>query len=145
MNPSNPRLFIASAAAALLPAKARTQTGPAMRLRCRCADQEFSYLLRGNATSRDLISRLPLELSIEDFPTNAKRAHLPRRLDETGGQPIRDEAPSDLCYFRGWGNLAFFHSGFPCRDDLNLPGRIEGGVAPLRVRSLHPLRPDHMS
>ena len=111
MNPSNPRLFIASAAAALLPAKARTQTGPAMRLRCRCADQEFSYLLRGNATSRDLISRLPLELSIEDFPTNAKRAHLP----------------------------------FPCRDDLNLPGRIEGGVAPLRVRSLHPLRPDHMS
>ena len=123
MNPSNPRLFIASAAAALLPAKARTQTGPAMRLRCRCADQEFSYLLRDNA----------------------KRAHLPRRLDETGGQPIRDEAPSDLCYFRGWGNLAFFHSGFPCRDDLNLPGRIEGGVAPLRVRSLHPLRPDHMS
>lgn len=81
MNPLNPRLFIASAAAALLPAKARTQTGPAMRLRCRCADQEFSYLLRDNATSRD----------------------------------------------------------------LNLPGRIEGGVAPLRVRSLHPLRPDHMS
>lgn len=72
MNPSNPRLFIASAAAALLPAKARTQTGPAMR-RAAVVPIRNSAICCGamSLTSRDLISRLPLELSIEDFPTNA--------------------------------------------------------------------------
>jgi hypothetical protein len=142
----NRRLFIAGATAILLPGMARAQqTGAAMRLRCRFADQDFSYVLRGNATARDLISLLPLDLTIEDFSTNEKLAHLPRRLDETGRQPISNEAPGDLCYFRGWGNLAFFHTGYTYRDDLILLGKIEGGVAPLLVKGTHPLRLDLMS
>ncbi len=116
-----------------------------MRLRCRFADQDFTYLLQDNATARDLISLLPLDLTIEDFSTNEKLAHLPRRLDETRRQPITDEAPGDLCYFRGWGNLAFFHTGYTYRDDLILLGKIEGGVAPLLVKGTHPLRLDLMS
>lgn len=110
-----------------------------MRLRCRFADQDFSYLLEDSATTRDLISLLPLELVIEDFSRNEKLAHLPRRLNETGRQPITAEAPGDLCYFRGWGNLAFFHAGYTYRDDLILLGKIEGGVDPLLVRGEHPL------
>lgn len=47
---------------------------------------------------------------------------LNRRLDQTRAQPISDETPGDLCYFRGW-----------------------GAVAPLRVRTIYPLRLDHMS
>ena len=116
-----------------------------MRLRCRFADQDFTYLLQDNATARDLISLLPLDLTIEDFSTNEKLAHLPRRLDETGRQPSTDESPGDLCYFRGWGNLAFFYTGYTYRDDLILLGKIEGGVAPLLVKGTHPLRLDLMS
>jgi hypothetical protein len=146
MNRMNRRLFIAGATAILLPGMARAQqTGAAMRLRCRFADQDFSYVLRDNATARDLISLLPLDLTIEDFSTNEKLAHLPRRLDETGRQLISNEAPGDLCYFRGWGNLAFFHTGYTYRDDLILLGKIEGGVAPLLVKGTHPLRLDLMS
>ena len=45
-----------------------------MRLRCRFADQDFTYRLLDNATSRDLVSLLPLDLTIEDFSTNEKLA-----------------------------------------------------------------------
>lgn len=138
------RQFISgTVAATLLPTYGSgAETPQIMRLRCRFADQDFSYVLHDNATSRDLISLLPLILTIEDFSTNEKLAHLPRRLDETGRQPITNEAPGDLCYFRGWGNLAFFHSGYTYRDDLILLGKIEGGVAPLLVKGTHPLRLD---
>ncbi|MBB3713090.1 hypothetical protein FHS00_002691 [Limimaricola variabilis] len=112
----------------------------AMRLRCRFADQDFTYVLDNHATTRDLVSMLPLELVIEDFSTNEKIAHLPRRLDEGGHVAFDDEAPGDLCYFLGWGNLAFFHDDYRYRGDLIRLGRIEGGLAPLLVRGTHPLR-----
>jgi hypothetical protein len=53
-------------------------TGDAMRRRCRFADQDFTYLPMDNPTTRDLVSLLPVALTIEDFSTNEKRAHLPR-------------------------------------------------------------------
>jgi hypothetical protein len=112
----------------------------AMRLRGRFADQDFTYRLFDNPTTRDLVSLLPLDLTIEDFSTNEKIAHLPRRLDEGGLMPFDDEAPGDLCYFRGWGNLALFHGDYQFRGDLIRVGHIEGGVAPLLVRGEHKLR-----
>lgn len=113
-----------------------------MHLRCRFADQDFTYRLDNNATTRDLITLLPLTLTIEDFSSNEKLAHLPRRLDETGRRPIANEAPGDLCYFRGWGNLAFFHGNYRYRDDLILLGKIDGALDPLFVRGSHPLQLD---
>ena len=116
-----------------------------MRLRCRFADQDFTYRLLDNATSRDLASLLPLDLTISDLSTNEKIAHLPRRLDEGGHVPIDDETPGDLCYFLGWGNLAFFHDSYVYRDDLIRLGHIEGGVEPLLVRGKFPLRLELLS
>ncbi|MTH79616.1 MFS transporter [Paracoccus aestuariivivens] len=116
-----------------------------MRLRCRFADRDFSYRLVDHATTRDLTSLLPLRLEIEDFSTNEKLAHLARRLDETGRQPITAEAPGDLCYFRGWGNLAFFHGPYRYRDDLILLGKIEGPLDPLFTRGSHALQLDLLS
>lgn len=126
-----------------LPALARAQTkDKPMRLRCRFADQDFSYAMIDNVTTRDLIALLPLALTIEDFSANEKLAHLPRRLDEGGLADFHDEAPGDLCYFRGWGNLAFFHADYTYRGDLIRLGRIEGPIAPLLVRGSHTLRLD---
>ena len=111
-----------------------------MRIRCTFAGQDFTCELIDNPTTRDLISILPLALTIEDFSTNEKLAHLPRRLNEGGFADYDDEAPGDLCYFRGWGNLAFFHGDYDYRGDLIRLGRIEGGTAPLLTRGTHPLR-----
>ena len=59
-----------------------------MRIRCSFSDQQFTCRLLDNPTTRDLISMLPLGLTIEDFSTSEKLAHLPRRLDEGGVAPL---------------------------------------------------------
>ena len=138
----NRRAILTAALAGLIAPRslsAQTRNKP-MRIRLRFADQDFTYRLIDNPTTRDLISLLPLDLTIEDFSTNEKLAHLPRRLDEGGLADYADEAPGDLCYFRGWGNLAFFHGDYDYRGDLIRLGRIEGGVAPLLTRGSHTLR-----
>lgn len=134
------RVFLAGAVLLVTrPIHAQTKVTP-MRLHCSFADQSFSYLLDDNPTARDLLSMLPLDLTIEDFSTNEKIADLPRRLDEGGLIDYDDEAPGDLCYFRDWGNLAFFHDDYSYRGDLIRLGKIEGGVKPLLVKGTFPLR-----
>lgn len=134
----NRRAFLASGAAALLvPAVARAQS---MRMRVSFDDQEVVYQLADNPTVRDLISMLPTELEIQDFSTNEKIVHLPRRLDEGGFEAFSDETPGDLCYFLGWGNLALFHDDYTFRNDLIRLGHIEGDVAPLLHKGTYPVR-----
>ena len=76
---------LASLIAPRLPAKASEAS---MRIRCSFSDQQFTCRLLDNPTTRDLISMLPLGLTIEDFSTSEKLAHLPRRLDEGGVAPL---------------------------------------------------------
>lgn len=83
-------------------APAQTPESP-KRLRCRFSDQDFTYALVNTPTTRDLISLLPLALTIEDFSTNEKIAHLPRRLDKGGLVDFDDERP-----------LLLYHLGQPC-------------------------------
>ncbi|WP_335948977.1 cyclophilin-like fold protein [Salipiger bermudensis] len=132
------RAVLAGAAATLMiPAVARAQP---MRMRVSFDDQQVTYQLFDNPTTRDLISMLPAELEIKDFSNNEKIVHLPRRLDEGGFEPFNDETPGDLCYFLGWGNLALFHGDYTFRDDLIRLGHLEGDVAPLLHKGTYPVR-----
>ncbi|MCR8546379.1 cyclophilin-like fold protein [Salipiger sp. P9] len=138
--PLGRRDFLAGAAAStLLPATARAQSTP-LRMRCSFDSQSVIYTLFDNPTVRDLVSMLPVVLTIEDFSTNEKIIHLPRRLDEGGFAPFDDETPGDLCYFLGWGNLALFHGAYRFRNDLIRLGHLEGGVAPLLHKGEYPVR-----
>lgn len=135
------RGFLAAGAILMAPRRILAQTGAKpMRIRCTFSDQDFTYLLDDNPTTRDFLSMLPLELTISDFSTNEKIAHLPRRLDEGGLVDYDGETPGDLCYFLGWGNLAFFHDSYHYRRDLIRLGHIEGGTAPLKKRGEFPLK-----
>ena len=135
------RGLLATGAILIAPRQILAQTGASpMRIRCTFADQQVSYSLHDNPTTRDFISMLPLDVKISDFSTNEKIAYLPRRLDEGGLADYTDEAAGDLCYFLGWGNLAFFHDSYTYRGDLIRLGHIEGGISPLRTRGEYPLR-----
>lgn len=118
-----------------------TDTGSlAMRVRFIFADQSFTATLEDNLSARDLVSMLPLDLTITDYSTNEKIAYLPRKLTEEGSGRFGDEAPGDLCYFAPWGNLAFFHAGYRWSRGLIRLGRLDGGIAPLLVRGEFPLQ-----
>ena len=132
----NRRAVLVGAAALMVPAVACAQS---QRMRVSFDDQQVTYQLFDNPTVRDLVSMLPAELEIQDFSTNEKIVHLPRRLDEGGFEAFSDETPGDLCYFLGWGNLALFHDDYTFRDDLIRLGHIEGDVAPLLHKGTYPV------
>ena len=94
--------------------------------------------LYDNPSARDLASMLPLKLRIEDFGSNEKIVHLPRKLTENGSGPFGNERPGDLCYFKPWGNRALFYDDYRW-DGLIRLGRFHGGFEPLIVRGAYPV------
>lgn len=125
---------------------ARAQEGTAaMRLSFTFADQDFTATLEDNPSARDLVSMLPLDLTISDYSTNEKIAYLPRKLTEDGSGPFENEQPGDLCYYAPWGNLALFYGPYRWSRGLIRLGRLDEGARPLLVRGEHELRIDTMS
>lgn len=103
-------------------------------------NQIFTATLNNTPTSLDLVTLLPLNIQIEDYSTNEKIAHLPRKLTVEGSGPFGDEAPGDLCYYAPWGNLALFYAGYRYSSGLIRLGRLDGAVTPLLQRGKFPLR-----
>lgn len=71
-----------------------------------------------NPTVRDLLSRLPMAVSFEEFNGREKIAYPARQL-ETAGSPGSDPENGDLIYFSPWGNLGFYYNadGIGFSDD----------------------------
>ena len=70
-----------------------------MRLYCIFAEQNFTVALNDSPAARDLVTLLPLDLTIEDYANNEKMAYLPRKLTEVGAAPISDPAVGDVCTY----------------------------------------------
>lgn len=96
-----------------------------MRIHFTFADRSLEAVLYDNPTARDLVSLLPLELTIEDYSTNEKIVRLPRKLTEEVSGAFGNEAAGDLCYYAPWGNLALFHAGYRYSRGLIRIGRFE--------------------
>lgn len=150
--PLSRRTLLAAAAGLALSSSVRAkpnavsgQKGAAMRLRFIFADQDFTATLEDNLSARDLVSMLPLDLTIADYSTNEKIAYLPRKLTEEGSGRFGNEAPGDLCYFAPWGNLAMFHGSYRWSNGLIRLGRLDREPEPLLVRGEYPLRVEILS
>ncbi len=111
-----------------------------MKIECAFGDHAFTATLYDNPPARDLASMLPLELTIEDYASNEKITHLPRKLAGEGGSLFTNEAPGDLCYYAPWGNLAFFYAEYRFSRGLHRLGRLDDGFAPLLTRGKFPFR-----
>jgi len=116
-----------------------------MRLRFTFADQNFTATLEDNPSARDLVSMLPLRLTISDYSTNEKIAYLPRKLTEEGSGPFGNEAVGDLCYYAPWGDLAMFHGPYHWSRGLIRLARLDEGAKSSLMRSEHPLRVEILS
>jgi hypothetical protein len=60
------------------------------------------------AAGRDLVSLLPLTLTLSDFHSTEKIADLPRTLDISDEPDGTAAAAGDITYYARWGNLALF-------------------------------------
>lgn len=110
-----------------------------MQVRFRFNTHDFTAKLEGNPSARDLLTMLPLSMTIEDYSTNEKIAYLPRKLSERGAAPFQGEAVGDLCYYAPWGNLVFFYGRYRYSSGLIRLGRLNGGIQPLMDRGKFPL------
>ena len=111
-----------------------------MRIRLTFNNQSMIATLYDNPSARDLMSLLPLDLTIDNYANNEKIAYLPRKLTEEGSGPFGNEAPGDLCYFAPWGNLALFYAGYRWSEGVIRLGRFEGSFELLLTRGKFPLR-----
>lgn len=80
-----------------------------------------------NSASRDLVSRLPLEITLEDFNNTTEKLFYPKpALDlkekKKGIAPI----PGDITIYEPWQNVAIFCKSFRYSDDLIKIGHIDG-------------------
>lgn len=140
-------LIAAGGAAALLAFQAKAQQGDeprsqrttAMKIRMTFDGHTMIATLYDNPSAQDFYSMLPLDLTIEDFSTNEKIVHLPRKLTEEGSGPFGNEQAYDLCYYKPWGNLALFYADYQHPGLIRL-GRFDEGHEALHVRGKYPIR-----
>lgn len=80
-----------------------------------------------NSASRDLVSRLPLEITLEDFNNTTEKIFYPKpsiNLNEkkNGIAPVS----GDITIYEPWQNVAIFCKSFRYSDDLIKIGHIDG-------------------
>jgi hypothetical protein len=132
-------------AALIIPSRALSQSSQNnkersdMRIKLTFGTYTMAAALYDNPSARDLASMLPLDLKIEDFGSNEKIAHLPRKLSVDGHGPFDNERPYDLCYYMPWGNLAMFYADYKHPGLIRL-GRFDEGYEALHVAGEFPLR-----
>lgn len=85
--------------------------------------------LYDNLTAKDLISRLPLEVNIEDYNSTEKIIRFDDKLTEDstakGVEPVSGDV---TVYAAPWGNIAIFYKPFSYSDDLIKLGKVESGL-----------------
>jgi hypothetical protein len=104
-----------------------------MRIRLTFDGKAVEATLLDNATARDLLSLLPMTLTLEDYNSTEKIGYPPRKLSTAGAPAGVDPSVGDIAYYVPWGNLAIFYRDFGYSRGLIGLGRIDSGIEALSV------------
>ena len=74
----------------------------AMKISLKIQDKVVTATLMDNATSRDFVSLLPMDLTLEDYAATEKISNLPRRLSTEGAPPGSHPSLGDIAYYAPW-------------------------------------------
>lgn len=105
----------------------QTEEEAAQMIRLTFTDGEIVVKLEENSAAEDLVSRLPLTMSFEDFNGTEKISYLESELDISGAPDSCTPQAGDLTYYAPWGNLAFFYNDFRESPQLVPLGTITEG------------------
>jgi hypothetical protein len=104
------------------------QEASTMRIRLTYDGKTLEAALLDNATARDLLSLLPVTLTLEDYNGTEKIGYPPRKLSTAGAPAGVDPSVGDIAYYAPWGNLAIFYKDFGYSKGLIGLGRINSGI-----------------
>ena len=94
------------------------------QIKLRATEFTLTATISDNATSRDLLSLLPLSLTLEDYNRIEKISDLPKRLSVSNAPEGYKPSAGDIAYYAPWGNLAIFYKDYSYSKGLILIGKI---------------------
>lgn len=98
-------------------------------------DRVITATIEDNSAGRDFISRLPLDVTLNDFNHTTEKIFYPEpTLEIEGTERGCAPEPGDITIYEPWGNVAIFCKRWSYSTDLIKIGHIEGnGIEALRV------------
>ena len=83
--------------------------------------------MEDNAAAKDLLSRLPLEITLEDFNSTTEKIFYPDpALNTTGVKGGCAPVSGDITIYAPWKNVAIFCKNWSHSNDLIKIGHIDG-------------------
>jgi hypothetical protein len=108
-----------------------------MKVNISVGGRTITATMEDNAAGRDFLSRLPLEVTLNDFNDTTEKIFYPSPALTTDGvtrgcAPV----PGDITIYAPWGNVAIFCKSWSHSNDLIKIGRIDDdGIEALNVAS----------
>ena len=98
-------------------------------------NRTITATMEDNAAARDFLSRLPLEITLNDYNNTTEKIFYPDPVLTTEGVTWGcTPAPGDITIYAPWGNVAIFCKSWSHSRDLIKIGRIDGnGIEVLSV------------
>ena len=111
------------------------ETNESMRMNIIIGDKTITAMMEDNAAGRDFLSRLPLEVTLEDFNNTTEKIFYPTpALDMADVKRGCAPGPGDITIYAPWKNVAIFCKNWSYSNDLIKIGHIEGnGIEALRT------------
>lgn len=98
-------------------------------------EQTITATMEDNVAARDFLSRLPLEVTLNDY-NNTEKIYYPSPALNINEAPRGcNPQPGDITIYAPWGNVAIFYKSFPGNNSLIKIGHIDGsGIDALNVQ-----------
>lgn len=106
-----------------------------MKVKISVGDRTITATMENNAAGRDFLSRLPLEVTLNDYNNTTEKIFYPDPALTTEGVACGCAPTSgDITIYAPWGNVAIFCKNWSHSNDLIKIGRIDGnGIEALTV------------
>ena len=82
--------------------------------------------MANNAAAQDFISRLPIEVKLEDYNRTEKIFYPSPKLNIKGVKGGCTPIPGDITIYAPWGNVAIFYKSWSQSSELIRIGHIDG-------------------
>ncbi len=112
-----------------------TPEGTSLKVNISVGGRTITATMEDHAAGRDFLSRLPLEVTLEDYNDTTEKIFYPSPALTTEGVTRGcAPAPGDITIYAPWGNVAIFCKSWSQSSDLIKIGRIDGnGIEALTV------------
>lgn len=106
-----------------------------MKMNITVGGRTVTATMEDNAAARDFLSRLPLEVTLNDYNNITEKIFYPSpALTTTGVTRGCAPTPGDITIYVPWGNVAIFCKNWSQTNDLIRIGHIDGdGISALNV------------